>query len=320
MAKEIPLDRMRGLVLRAMEAGASRPSQFTTEWRCEGDCLDPHCTERVSHPEARETFREALHRSVTERREVDGFDLAGSPLVRRHARKFVTVGGPQPQPLRLLLWTRCRECAACRRARRNLWATRATAEYALAQRTWFGTLTLRPEEQFRAKLLAENKCGGQSVYDGLTEAEQFSFRASVVGQWLTLYIKRVRSAVAVAPGSPFRYLAVFEAHQSGAPHIHVLLHERSCAVRQKTLIAKWPHGFVKWKLVEDERQATYVTKYLAKDARTRLRASFHYGDLSTPTGIGASDKASLRVGQLTRPSDPTPLSDPGASAVAVEGP
>jgi hypothetical protein len=60
----------------------------------------------------------------------------------------------------------------------------------------------------------------------------------------------------------------------------MLLHEVSeqNPVRHKLLAEKWGSGFMHAELVEDESKAAYyVTKYLTKSARAKIRASEGYG-------------------------------------------
>lgn len=148
-----------------------------------------------------------------------------------------------------------------------------------ATRTWFGTLTLRPELQHRAKLEAAVyvKRRGIGDFEAMSEKEQFSARHRIVSQWLTKYIKRVRKS----SGAPLRYLLVAEAHQSGLPHYHMLVHESSPEhpVTERVLRLKWTLGFSRWSLA-NEKSAAYVCKYLTKTAMARVRASRGYGSSS----------------------------------------
>lgn len=111
----------------------------------------------------------------------------------------------------------------------------------------------------------------------MTADEQFVQRHKTIARWLTLWVKRVRKN----SGAPIRYLLVCEAHKSGLPHYHMLLHERSpeLQVRKRMLQAEWQaYGFTNCKLVEqDQHAARYVSKYLAKSALARVRASVRYG-------------------------------------------
>lgn len=166
----------------------------------------------------------------------------------------------------------CRMCSNCLAARRNLWAFRAKQEHAEAVRTWFGTLTLRPEEHF--KCVAHYIAGGGDTAQ-LDASEQFAMRHKYISRWITLYLKRVRKE----SGAECRYLFVAEAHKSGLPHYHCLLHELSPAhaIPKSLLQRQWWHGYSAFKLVSEERQLWYVAKYLAKDSRARVRASVLYG-------------------------------------------
>jgi len=95
---------------------------------------------------------------------------------------------------------------------------------------------------------------------------------SIISKELTKYFKRLRKK-----GAQFRFVLVAEAHKDGYPHFHALLHEKGPMITKSTLQGEWPYGFTSAKLVKDDRAALYVAKYLAKDARTRIRASLQYG-------------------------------------------
>lgn len=167
---------------------------------------------------------------------------------------------------------RCRRCEHCLAHRRQLWTARAVDEVKAAPRTWFGTLTVSPENRFRHEVAADLlRPSAVSSADW----PEFKFRclADSVGKEVTRMFKRLRKR-----GAKFRYLLVFEAHKDGWPHVHLLVHEVAEPVRKATLDGQWPLGFSKWKLVEREpAAAVYVCKYLAKDALTRVRASLRYG-------------------------------------------
>lgn len=150
-------------------------------------------------------------------------------------------------------------------------------ETRLSERTWFGTLTLRPDRQMYALDMARLECARQGVdYDGLGDDERFRLRHKFISEELTRWLKRVRKN---SEGAPIRFCLVAEAHKSGAPHYHVLIHESDPArpVRKAVLQSAWTWGYTLFKLLVDERAALYVTKYLSKDARARVRASIGYG-------------------------------------------
>lgn len=168
------------------------------------------------------------------------------------------------------------------------------AETAIAPRTWFVTWTLRPDEHYRALLL-----GGS---ERRSDDEEYDIRHRQISKWITLAVKRLRKQT----GATIRLLCVAEAHASGLPHYHLLIHEVKGAVRERDLTACWPHGFSKSRLVADPRAAAYVTKYLSKSMRARVRASIDYGD-TTAYAIGASrgapsakDVASDRAGEQNK--------------------
>ena len=67
---------------------------------------------------------------------------------------------------------------------------------------------------------------------------------------------------------------------SGLPHYHLLVHEQAPgATEERVLRQEWSTlGFSKFRLVHDERGASYAAKYLAKSTAARVRASKDYGN------------------------------------------
>lgn len=187
------------------------------------------------------------------------------------------------------LEVRCRRCANCLAMRRRMWSARVkfelTAHAMIGARTWFGTLTLSPEQQFIALATARKEAttSGQDFDIDKTDEQQFIARHRTISRWLTLYLKRVRKQA----GVPFRYLLVCEKHKSGLPHYHILIHEDSASsqIPKRILNDQWIHGFSRWKLVEDLRQGTYLCKYLAKSPEARVRASGQYGRIANPPPV-----------------------------------
>lgn len=175
------------------------------------------------------------------------------------------------------LSVRCRKCDACLRARAAHWRMRARTEIANANRTWFGTLTLCPEKQFYLLAQASHELRARGViYDQLNDTEQFKERCRPLTAELQRYLKRIRKG---HPG--IRHLIVFERHKSGAPHVHMLVHETAGPVRHKQLTELWSWGFTKFNLVaegENSQAASYVTKYLTKSVANRIIASLRYGN------------------------------------------
>lgn len=186
------------------------------------------------------------------------------------------VGGSYSRPI-IDTFVRCRKCEACLKHRRSVWTARASFEIGAHERTWMVTLTMDPANQHRMRLLAARRLArnGDSL-EGLPADRQFAEVWREFGVEVTKYFKRLRSA-----GAAFDYLQVVEAHKSGLPHVHVLLHERA-ACTYRLITGRWQLGFAHAKLVEGTDAARYVTKYLMKSALARVRASVAYG--SPPQG------------------------------------
>lgn len=197
-------------------------------------------------------------------------------LAGRPDKLLVNLGIQPDKALNGHLEARCRKCAPCRAYRSQKWAAKACAELQAAERTWFGTLTLSPENRVAALYRAQIKVSrGGSDWSELDDNRRFTELCAVLGKELTLMLKRVRKN----SGASFRYLLVVEAHKDGFPHFHILLHEHDTQVRKATLDAAWKLGFTKWRLVKDRgpEPAFYVCKYLAKSALARIRSSQEYG-------------------------------------------
>ena len=192
----------------------------------------------------------------------------------------------------LILHTRCRKCETCMRLRASEWTYRAISEVREAARTWFGTLTLSPESQHLMVSRARQRLwSGGTDFDMLSPNDQFSERMREIGREVTLYLKRVRKE----SGAALRYIIVAEAHLSGAPHLHILVHEADIEkpVRYATLAKQWKLGFTKFKLARDVKAAAYVCKYISKALMARVRASQSYGKdregTERPNVLGHSD-------------------------------
>ena len=186
-----------------------------------------------------------------------------------------------PDVMWLEIRARCRKCDACARWRGRQWTARAITETTRSQRTWFGTLTLNPSavREF-SRRAAERAPEPAASY---TEAMARLHRE--VGEELTKYIKRVRKV----SGAQLRYVLVQEAHKTGLPHYHMLIHEvvGSRPVLHRHVSQQWHHGFVKWNLIaagEDAKAAVYACKYLNKAVGARVRASQRYGKAITALG------------------------------------
>lgn len=181
-----------------------------------------------------------------------------------------------PALQRVLL--RCRACEACRQYRKRIWSARAVDEVMMSDRTWFGTLTMRPAVHQRCLALARRRCKVRRSedFDALEPAERYKQVIAIANREITLFLKRVRKN----SKAKVRYLLVNEQHKSGLPHWHILLHEvDGVRVPKNLLEAQWLAGYSHWRLVDhaDPKQAFYACKYLAKDLLNRVRASFGYG-------------------------------------------
>jgi hypothetical protein len=183
----------------------------------------------------------------------------------------------------------CRKCDNCVKRRRWHWTQRISTEIGQADRSWFGTLTLEPEAQFRAILRAERLAERKGHrWSQLTDMRRFYWHVSVIAPEITLFLKRVRKN----SGAMLRYCLVAERHKSGYPHFHAVLHHGAVPVLHRHLKDAWRLGFSDFKLVEERlKVARYVAKYLTKALGTRVRASARYGyrtssDIPTRAGEG----------------------------------
>lgn len=206
-----------------------------------------------------------------------------------------SVMDPEGKPLPVELGARCRKCEQCLAHRRRLWTARAVDEIEASRRTWFGTLTVRPEDRFllRCKADARAQARGWEPLSLLSQPEAFRHLASELNREATKFLKRLRKK-----SKGLRYILVTEAHKSGDPHLHLLLHEHEDAATKRQLEEQWRLGFSHWRLVDrDSSAAVYVCKYLAKEAQTRVRASLHYGQ---PTKVRVISEAAQTLADFAR--------------------
>ena len=225
--------------------GLTRSGHITWDWDVSGDCISPY------------------KRSMAGR--MDKAPGRDQPA---------TAWAPGDQPaLHVDLQARCRHCDPCLRHRARIWFARSRDEVAASSRTWFGTLTVRPENRYRTlcAVTAQENLTGEQLFRA--KNEQYS------GE-ITKFLKRVRKESSAS----LRFLIVCEAHKDGEPHYHMLVHEVGLGVvKQRTLRDQWKLGFSRWKLVEDQFAASYVCKYLHKSSLARVRASIDYGTPPTTT-------------------------------------
>lgn len=229
----------------------------------------------------------------SDRRSLAGYDLDMSGRCKRPVGVALRAEPDTPRDTRLLdvpsdghpvfldLDVRCRRCSACLKARAALWRGRARFEIEHAERTWFGTLTLRPEERVRAAFEAQLAASArEGEVPGMETPDGFKVTAQVAGREVTKFLKRVRSET----GAILRYLVVTERSADGTPHWHLLLHEYrpEGSARKAMLEKQWRLGFSSWRLVKDANAANYICKYLSKDILARVRASLGYGTRGLP--------------------------------------
>jgi len=146
----------------------------------------------------------------------------------------------------------CRKCDDCMAARKKRWQARACAEFDNSARTWFLTLTLRPEARFYAQLQ-----GGYKKF---------------LNQEFTKMLKRLREKIAL----PFRYLSVLEEHKDGVLHLHALVHDGRGLIPKAAIRSEWRHGITHCRLASKD-DCFYIAKYLMKGTQGRVRASKNYG-------------------------------------------
>lgn len=206
------------------------------------------------------------------------FSKGAKPLTYR--TKSMTTGTIQSSEITEVITletaVRCRMCPSCSRAKAYFWRMRAQNEISAANRTWFATYTFTPQWQVRLRYSAGLRLARSGIdLDALHPDEQHREISGFAVKEFQLYIKRLRKM-----GANIRYLLVVEAHKSGLPHLHALVHEPSEPVRHASLTAQWSCGFSNIKLVaefENRKAAAYVTKYLTKSLQTRMRGSVGYG-------------------------------------------
>lgn len=304
---------MVGLVRKASLGGAKRRSMTQWEWDVAGNCQRPAVREFWSRPSADDPrFDDDFRRrrqafAVSEAVKVFVGDHTWEPPPKRRPgrRKTIVVAAGRAQGLLVVeMHVRCRTCETCRKVRSRMWYARAMTETIASARTWFGTITLRPQANHESLSRARRQCTRRGVvWEELTPDEQFAELHKQNGLHLQLWLKRVRKE----SGAPLRFLLVCEAHKSGLPHYHCLLHETDAMrpVRHKTLSDQWKLGFTNFKLCVDPRQAGYLCKYLSKSAAARVRASARYGQ-SRPDDIAKRDLVFASERRKTPTQNETP--------------
>ena len=277
---------------RAIAAGVARCETGLRHWSADwaGRCQHPQRVELTGRPGAGWRYVRRWSK------------LEGGKRIFRAAYREASIP-KDGLPMFLDMSVRCRRCENCLRCRKRCWQQRAMSELRSAERTWVGTLTFRPSAYYKATCVARAKASAGGVdFETLDRAGKFRALQDVTGQEVTKFLKRIRRY----SEAKLRYLLVAEeipdfrkdgtANQfAGYPHYHILIHEVAdpatgivTPVRHKMLRAQWPHGFVVFELarVEDHQSATYLCKYLAKSALSRVRASAQYGSAWAIVGCG----------------------------------
>jgi hypothetical protein len=270
--KVMELDKLHSIAAKATRKGGSLKLLTRFEWDVAGRCQRPLVRELHGRPQPK----------------------AGREIgVNSPDGKMTAV------PMTGTMTFRCRKCEVCKVFRALQWRDRIEYELRQASRTWFGTLTCHPQIQWRMLLearrrydegdgrLIDRKMGphlyGPTIevppkrtFDELTADEQFSRHCDLMYREVQKYWKRIRKKNQAV----FKYVVVFEKHTeklAGFPHVHFLLHERSGAIKHRELSGEWSLGHTNFKLVEGEGMSNYLTKYLVKEASTRIRGSTDYG-------------------------------------------
>lgn len=230
------------VLLKAYRCGATHSSFNTVNWNIHGNCSNK--------------FTRTV-RCV--------------PPVDRHGKS------PRKHVIYLDIHTRCRECERCLWHRSVLWRSRAVAETKQASRTWFGTLTLAADRQFHWQLVATKRARREGLdFDALPPGKKFQRVDREIYGELKKGIKRLAKALGY---SAFKYIVVTEAHKSGLPHYHFLLHEANGRTVLYADLKRylWREGFSSYRLVAEDENPTYLCKYLNKSLLARVRASQRYG-------------------------------------------
>lgn len=158
----------------------------------------------------------------------------------------------------------CRKCELCLKVRQNLWRKRIIQEVQNAVRSWFVTLTFSPAHL--AGILIEARAQQAS-----SQAVRFERAAYAHVQ---KFLKRLRKNT----GRTFRYCAVAEyGEKEGRLHYHLVVHEQSGPLHGRQIEKQW-RSITHCRLVRSGRGiGRYVSKYLTKDATSRMRPSLKYG-------------------------------------------
>ena len=154
-------------------------------------------------------------------------------------------------------WVPCRKCYTCRKISQFNWTSRAMVETAAAGRTWFVTLTYRPDEIQRILVGTAHRLDSRGTpFDALPERTRFGHMTTYAAPDVTRWLKRIRHHTKMRKA--FRYMLVCEKHcghgrHHGYPHFHLLVHEPTIfrTLTERLLRREWRerHGICQAKLV-----------------------------------------------------------------------
>lgn len=171
-----------------------------------------------------------------------------------------------------------------------MWWRRVMTEFKTAEvsqcRTWMVTFTCSPDYLYKVVCECDRMQGLKgSNFAALTADQQFRLKDRVIYRDVQKFFKRLRRGRGKvgtkdsAPPAHFVHCIVTEAHQSGEPHYHCLIHEVYAylpVLWRHMEGAAWIGGFYKINLVRDN--PAYAVKYLTKEGgHSRVRASKGYG-------------------------------------------
>ena len=142
---------VRRLAAAALGKGAVITGPGVIRWNVSGKCLTPRYVEVRGRGTRWGTDPHAAHAQPTMEFWVDGMD---------------------DPPATLEILAKCRRCAPCLKARSLEWTYRAKRELQAAARTWFGTMTLSPDEHWLASCRWERSKAGRKWAE-LSPDEQF---------------------------------------------------------------------------------------------------------------------------------------------------
>lgn len=186
------------------------------------------------------------------------------PVGRELFARDSSVRGRTVEPLRVMVFMRCRRCEECRRAMQSLWMARAADEFHRWPRTLMGTVTMSPVHHLELDTRARMRLWSQAVdFESLPEDEKFKERAHEFYLAVRLWMAKLRKGDGRHAHPRFRYLLVAERHDSEQtspemrqrPHFHLVLHEcdvgrlvygdpaAACEMEQRS--GEWEHRFRK---------------------------------------------------------------------------